>query len=43
MPVVTDEDEEEVDTFHKMEAGLSDNRYWCFHIMKKVKIFLLNR
>ncbi|KAL5247098.1 hypothetical protein ACHWQZ_G019084 [Mnemiopsis leidyi] len=26
MPVVTDEDEEEEDTFHKMEAGLSDNR-----------------
>ncbi|XP_063692746.1 transmembrane channel-like protein 3 isoform X3 [Bolinopsis microptera] len=24
--MVTDEDEEEVDTFHKMEAGISDNR-----------------
>ena len=40
--MVTDEEEEEVDTFHKMEAGISDNRYSIILVHPNIAVHVVN-
>ena len=40
--MVTDEEEEEVDTFHKMEAGISDNRYSIILVYPNIAVHVVN-